>query len=420
MDSSAQLTELLKDGLSSRYRIERELGRGGMAIVFLARDLAHDRPVAIKALLPEIAAGFSTERFLREIKLLATLQHPNILPLYDSGQVHGIPYFVMPFVAGESLRDRLSRDGAIPTNVAVRMATEAAAALDYAHRQGIIHRDVKPENILLSDEHVIMADFGIARAAAQSADERITSTSVTVGTPAYMSPEQASGDANIDGRSDIYSLGCVLFEMISGKSPFTGSTPASVIASRFSRPAPRISSIVSGVPNSVDAALSSSLSLAPADRPQSAAEFAAILSGERQARKETPRIPLATIFAALLVVLVITIFVYFSRRPKASVVAQSASSTSDVSRKGRGTLDRQAHDLYLEGKKTLESPSLEAVIKAANNFSAAIARDSLYAEAWAGLADTHTSMGVGNYQSVPPRPEFEQARFAATRALELD
>jgi len=420
MDSSAQLAKVLKEGLSSRYLIERELGRGGMAIVFLARDLAHDRPVAIKALLPEIAAGFSSERFLREIRLLATLQHPNILPLYDSGQVQGIPYYVMPFVAGESLRDRLARDGAVPMNVAVRMASEAAAALDYAHRQGIIHRDVKPENILLSDEHVIMADFGIARAAARSADDRITSTSVAIGTPAYMSPEQASGDSNIDGRSDIYSLGCVVFEMISGKTPFTGDTPASVIASRFSHPAPRISSVVAGIPDTVNAALASALSLAPADRPQSAAEFAAMLSGERGVRKQTQRIPRIAIIATILLVAVVGILVYRSRRPGDSAAPQRAASVAAVPRKGGGTLDRQAHDLYLEGKKTLESPSLEAVTKASDNFRAAIARDSLYAEAWAGLADTHSSLGVGNYQSVPPRPEFEQSRFAATRALELD
>ncbi|MFN2602566.1 MAG: protein kinase [Gemmatimonadaceae bacterium] len=419
MDSSTQLTELLKDGLSSRYRIERELGRGGMAVVFLARDLAHERPVAIKALLPEIAAGVSTERFLREIRLLATLQHPNILPLYDSGQVRGIPYYVMPFVAGESLRDRLTRDGDVPINLAVRMASEAAAALDYAHRQGIVHRDVKPENILLSDEHVIMADFGIARAAAQSADDRITSTSVTIGTPAYMSPEQASGDVNIDGRSDIYSLGCVLFEMISGKSPFAGSTPASVIASRFAHAAPRISSVMPGVPGAVDVALSSALSLSPDDRPQSAAEFAALLSGESHVRQKTSRIPRIGIFAAMLLVLVGLATAYLSRRPEDSAVAQLPSSKGGSPRKG-GTSDSKAHELYLEGKKTLQVPSLEATTKAADSFRAAIARDSLYAEAWAGLADTHSSLGVGNYQSVPPRPEFEQARFAATRALELD
>jgi tetratricopeptide (TPR) repeat protein len=391
-----------------------------MAIVFLARDLVHDRPVAIKALLPSVAAGFSIERFLREIRLLATLQHPNILPLYDSGEVDGVPYFVMPFVAGESLRERLSRNGTIPMNVALRMTGEAASALDYAHRQGIVHRDVKPENILLSDDHVIMADFGIARAAAQSADERITSTSVTVGTPAYMSPEQAAGDDKIDGRSDIYSLGCVLFEMISGKTPFTGSTPATVIASRFSRPAPRISSIVPGVPSSVDAALSSALSLAPEDRPQSAAEFAALLSGERQVRKQTLRSPRVSIFAAILLVIVLVVSIYYFRRPNRFAAAQPAAVTSATPGKRGGTIDPKAHDLYLEGKKTLEAPSLEAVGKAGESFRAAIARDSLYAEAWAGLADTHSTLGVGNYQSVPPRPEFEQARFAATRALELD
>ncbi len=420
MHSSAQLIGLLTDGLSSRYRIERELGRGGMAIVLLARDLTHDRPVAIKVLLPQVAAGFSTERFLREIRLLATLQHPNILPLYDSGQVEGIPYYVMPFVAGESLRDRLARGGAVPINLALRMASEAAAALDYAHRQGIIHRDIKPENILLSDDHVIVADFGIARAAAQSADDRITGTSVTIGTPAYMSPEQASGDVNIDARSDIYSLGCVLFETMSGKTPFTGSTPASVIASRFSRPAPRISSVLPGIPKSVDAALASALSLAPEDRPHSAAEFAAMLSGDGRVRKEASRSLRVPISVAMLLVLGALVFFYMTRTSRDTSAVRPAPSVTGPQRKGTGTLDRQARDLYLQGRKTLEAPSLEAVTKAADLFRAAIARDSLYAEAWAGLADTHSSRGVGNYESVAPRPEFEQARFAATRALELD
>jgi tetratricopeptide (TPR) repeat protein len=300
------------------------------------------------------------------------------------------------------------------------MASEAAAALDYAHRQGIIHRDIKPENILLSDDHVIVADFGIARAAAQSADDRITGTSVTIGTPAYMSPEQASGDVNIDGRSDIYSLGCVLFEMISGQSPFTGSTPASVIASRFSRPAPRISSVLPGISKSVDDALASALSLEPKDRPHSAAEFAALLSGDGHVRKETQRSLRVPISAAVALVFGVVIFLYVTRSARDTSASPSAPSVTEPQRKGTGTLDRQARDLYLQGRKSLENVSLDAVTKAANFFQAAIVRDSLYAEAWAGLADTHSSLGVGNFESVAPRPEFEQARFAATRALGLD
>ena len=248
MGTSHELADRVKEGLSERYRLERELGRGGMATVFLARDLAHDRLVAIKVVHDDVAAGITAERFLREIRLLAALQHPNILPLHDSGVIGGTPYYVMPYVAGESLRDRLIRDRTLPLSLALRITAEAAAALDYAHRQGIVHRDIKPENILLSDEHVIIADFGIARAAAQSADDRLTATSVVIGTPAYMSPEQASGEIGLDGRSDVYSLACVLFEMLTGQRPFTGSTTLGVVASRFSKPAPPASSLREGVP----------------------------------------------------------------------------------------------------------------------------------------------------------------------------
>jgi tetratricopeptide (TPR) repeat protein len=415
MDGSASFVDLLTEGLSSRYRIERELGRGGMATVFLARDIAHDRPVAVKVLHPEIVAGFSTERFLREIRLLATLQHPNILPLYDSGAVSGIPYYVMPFVAGESLRNRLSRDTRVALPLALRMTTEAAAALDYAHRQGIVHRDIKPENILLSDDHVIIADFGIARAAARSAGDQITGTSVAIGTPAYMSPEQAAGDATIDGRSDIYSLACVLFETISGQQPFTGPTPASVIASRFARPAPRISAIREGIPKAVDAAIASALSLSPDDRPQTAAAFSAMLAGD-SVPHTTRRARRTGILAAAVVIMIAAVGLRFAWRPR----EHAAGSTPSAAVTSNHIVNREAYELYLEGQKNLEVPSIVAVNKAADLFRAAIARDSLYAEAWAGLADTHSSRGVGNFESIPPRPEFEQARVAALRALQLD
>ncbi|HEY4735128.1 MAG TPA: serine/threonine-protein kinase, partial [Gemmatimonadaceae bacterium] len=237
------LTDRIQKDLSPRYTIQRELGRGGMATVLLAHHNAPDRLVAIKVLHTEVAAGFAPDRFLREIQLLARLQHPNILPLFESGVAGGALYYVMPFVSGESLRERLKRDGALPIALALRIAGECAAALAYAHRQGVVHRDVKPENILLSDDHVLIADFGIARAVAQSADDRLTSTSVIIGTPTYMSPEQASGEEKLDERSDIYSLGCVVYEMITGKTAFTGPSQAAIIASRFAKPAPRASSL---------------------------------------------------------------------------------------------------------------------------------------------------------------------------------
>jgi serine/threonine-protein kinase len=280
MPTSGELESRVRDGLASRYEVEREIGRGGMATVFLARDIAHDRHVAIKVLHSDVTAELAPDRFLREIHLLAKLQHPNILPLHDSGMVGGTPFYVMPFVAGESLRDRLKKDGKLDLPLALRINAEAAAALDYAHRQGVIHRDIKPENILLSDDHVIIADFGIARAAEYSAGDTLTQTSVVMGTPAYMSPEQASGDRQLDGRSDVYSLACVLFEMISGRIPFAGATPAALLASRFRHEAPRITQHEPKVPRRIERAISRALSLSPDARPKTAGEFTAMLGGE--------------------------------------------------------------------------------------------------------------------------------------------
>src|SRR6059036_3826222 len=209
------LLETLRDALAGRYAVERELGRGGMATVFLAEDLKHRRPVAIKVLHAELAAALGAERFLREIEIAARLQHPHILPLYDSGAAGGVLYYVMPYVEGESLRDRLDRDKQLGLEDALRIATEVAGALAYAHSRGIVHRDIKPENIMLSGGTAVVADFGIARAVSAAGEgQHLTQTGTIMGTPAYMSPEQASGSAEIDGRSDEYSLACVLYEML--------------------------------------------------------------------------------------------------------------------------------------------------------------------------------------------------------------
>jgi serine/threonine-protein kinase len=199
--------------LAGRYVIERQLGRGGMATVYLAQDLQHERPVALKVLHPELAASLGAERFQREIRMAAKLQHPHILGVYDSGSIDEYLWFTMPFVEGESLRDRIDREGQLSIPEAVRITREAALALDFAHRHGVVHRDIKPENILLIDGQAMVADFGIARAM-QGGDESLTQTGMSIGTPAYMSPEQASGEKNIDARTDIYALGCVLYEML--------------------------------------------------------------------------------------------------------------------------------------------------------------------------------------------------------------
>src|SRR5215213_2342133 len=220
----------LTAALSDRYRLEHELGSGGMATVYLAQDIKHDRKVAVKVLRPELAAVIGAERFLSEIKTTANLQHPHILPLHDSGEADSFLFYVMPFVEGESLRDRLTREKQLPIGDAVRIATEVAGALDYAHRHGVIHRDIKPENILLHDGSALVADFGIALAASKAGGERMTETGMSLGTPLYMSPEQAMGEREITARSDVYALGAVLYEMLTGEPPFTGATAQAVVA----------------------------------------------------------------------------------------------------------------------------------------------------------------------------------------------
>jgi tetratricopeptide (TPR) repeat protein len=262
----------LARALADRYRLERELGAGGMATVYLAQDLRHDREVALKVLRPELAAALGVERFLQEIKVTASLQHPHILPLFDSGalpdeygRAMARPYYVMPFVQGESLRDRLNREHQLPIEEAVRLAAEVADALAEAHRHGVIHRDIKPENILLSAGHAVVSDFGIARAVSAAGGERLTGTGVTIGTPAYMSPEQAAGD-QVDGRSDVYALGCVLFEMLAGEPPYTGPTAQVVIAKRLSEPVPKLRTARDTVPDALDQVVAKALARVPADR----------------------------------------------------------------------------------------------------------------------------------------------------------
>src|SRR6185295_18311467 len=269
----------LSNALADRYRIERELGQGGMALVFLAQDVRHDRKVAIKVLRPELAAVIGAERFLREIKTIATLQHPHILGLIDSGEVNGTAYYVMPFVEGESLRDRLTREKQLPINDAVRIATEVAAALDYAHRHGVVHRDIKPENILLHDGTALVADFGIALAVSSAGGSRMTETGMSLGTPHYMSPEQAMGEREITARSDVYALGCVTYEMLLGEPPFTGPTVQSIMAKVMTEKPAGLIARRDRVPEAVEDAVLTALEKLPADRFASAAEFAVALEG---------------------------------------------------------------------------------------------------------------------------------------------
>src|SRR5881397_2382350 len=241
--------------LAGRYTIERELGRGGMATVYLAQDRKHHRQVAIKVLKPELAAALGPERFLREIDTAARLNHPHILPLHDSGEAEGFLFYVMPYVEGESLRDRLSHEKQLPLGNALQIAREVADALSYAHSHDVVHRDIKPENILLEAGHAVVADFGIARAITAAGGEQLTATGLAVGTPAYMSPEQAAGDSVLDGRSDVYALGCVLYEMLAGEPPFTGRTAESIARQHLAASPARIRVVRPTVPEPLEEAI---------------------------------------------------------------------------------------------------------------------------------------------------------------------
>ncbi len=255
--------------LQGRYAIERELGRGAMATVFLARDLRHEREVAIKLLQPEIATSLTAERFLREIQITARLQHPNILTLFDSGAEDGLCYYVMPHVEGESLRDRLLWEKTLPLDAAVQVTIEVLQALAYAHSRGVVHRDIKPENILFSAGHAIVADFGIARAVSEG-QRSITAIGIPLGTPPYMSPEQAQGLENIDHRSDIYAVGCMLFEMVTGRPPYLGTTVGKVIMQHLQAPIPKVRELKPEAPQALDDILGKALAKDRGGRFQSA------------------------------------------------------------------------------------------------------------------------------------------------------
>ncbi len=267
----------LKAAIGDRYAIEREIGRGGMAIVYLAQDLKHGRPVAIKVLRPELAATLGAERFLREIDTAARLNHPHIVPLYDSGDADGLLYYVMPYVEGESLRARITRQGTLSLSEALHVVREVGSALSYAHGKDVIHRDIKPANILLADGHAVVADFGIARAISASGGPSLTQAGIAVGTPEYMSPEQVMGAEHIDGRSDLYSLGCVLYEMLCGVPPFEGQTAQAVIAKRFKQPNPRLEALNSAVPPTIRDTLMKVFAPEPDDRYDSASGLVAAL-----------------------------------------------------------------------------------------------------------------------------------------------
>jgi len=297
--AQADLQDRLAAALSAHFRLERELGRGGMATVYLAHDLRHDRPVALKVLHPELAEALSPERrFLREIRTAARLEHPHILPVLDSGAAQGLLWYTMPYVEGQSLRTRLDCEGQLNVEEAVRLTREVADALAYAHAQGVVHRDIKPENILLSGGHARVTDFGIAKAV-EAAGETLTVSGVLVGTPAYMSPEQGAGEHELDGRSDIYSLGCVLYEMLAGEPLWSGPSPLAVVAQRITESSRPLGALREGVPAAVEQAVTQALARSPAHRFQTAGEFAQALAGAAAEStpalaRQAPAVPMAS------------------------------------------------------------------------------------------------------------------------------
>jgi serine/threonine protein kinase/tetratricopeptide (TPR) repeat protein len=537
------------EALSDHYRIQRELGQGGMATVYLAEDLKHNRKVAIKVLNPELAAALGAERFLREITTTANLRHPHILPLYDSGEAGGFLYYVMPYVEGESLRDRLNREKQLPLDDALRIAREVADAMSYAHRRGVVHRDIKPENILLESGHAVVADFGIARAVDAAGGEQLTQTGLSIGTPTYMSPEQAVGDRNLDGRSDLYSLGCVLYEMLGGQPPFTGPTVESVVHQHVMVDAPPITNLRPAVPPALAAALQRALAKTPADRFNPVALFSDAIQPGVARGPEIPdgapppkprrRVGRAIWITGLAAIVVIAfVFQEFVRRrsraaepaslavlpfadlspdhsdaylgdgmaetltnalahvpgltvsERTSAPSRNSRDPAEIGRQlgvatildgsvqragarlriiarlvrvsdgasiwserfdrsadsifalqdevasavakalsgqapgkgttvGTGTRDLQAYDAYLQGRFLWNKRAVPDLVQAIGYFNEAIARDSTYARAWAGLADAWLMLPFYS-DTIPSSRAIPRARQAAERALSLD
>jgi tetratricopeptide (TPR) repeat protein len=400
--------DAVRRALSSLYRLERELGSGGMATVYLADDLRHGRKVAVKVLHPEVAAVVGVDRFLREIQVTAGLHHPHILPLHDSGSFAvgagtRLPYYVSPVVEGESLRDRLQRERRLPVDEAVRITTQVAGALAYAHGRGVIHRDIKPDNILLHHGLALLADFGIALETGAKAD-RLTTVGLTVGTVSYMSPEQASGERGLDGRSDQYSLAAVLFEMLAGEPPFAGPNPRAVLARQLTEPPPSVRRLRPEVPEGLDRIVAHALEAEPSARFQDAGTFAAALLGEvpapRAARRGGRRLALAAL--AVLVVVAAAWGVYGRTR-----AAPDGGEAGDLTRRGWIQLDRR---------------TVEGTSRAVALFRSAIARDSAFADAWAGLALALQYATIRQYpvDGVPRDSIAPLTIQASARAIDAD
>ena len=357
-----------------------------MATVYLAHDRQHHRNVAVKVLRPELSNAIGPERFLREIAITAQLDHPHIVPLLDSGKsAEGLLYYVMPLVEGESLRDRLARDGRLAVKDAIQVAREVADALAYAHARGVIHRDIKPENILLANGHARVADFGIATALVASDAQRLTETGIALGTPAYMSPEQGAGDPQVDARTDIYALGCVLYEMLAGQPPFSGPTPQAILARVLTSEPPPLAGVRPDLPPALDAAVRRATARDPADRYQRAGDLAGALSGQESSASrtmETPGAPHAQRSRTMLLILLFAGLVaggWLLRR------AWTRSPVEISSHQPSG----EVLTLYQRGVRGYDRRTNAGIVEAVEAFTAAIALDSNYSPAWSGLAKSY-------------------------------
>jgi cytochrome c-type biogenesis protein CcmH/NrfG len=403
------------DPLADRYVIERELGRGGMATVWLATDLRTQRPVAIKVLQPALAGAIGADRFAREVKLTARLQHPSIVPVLDSGVIAAhddepaLPWYAMAFIEGESLRARLVRERQLPIEEALRITADVAGALQTAHEQGIVHRDIKPENVLLAGEHVYVVDFGIAKALVETGGDRLTSTGLAIGTPAYMSPEQASAEG-VDARSDQYSLATMLYEMLVGEPPFTGPTAQAVVARRFAEPARPIRTVRSAVPEAVERAVLKALERAPVDRFPDVASFAtALRRGNVVVRgaHSVRRVAMLIAAGVTLVVAAIAAASWRARTRHAAIASARDSAVVTLYKRGLGGYDRRT-----------PAGSREAIAA----LSEAVRRDSTYVEAWSALGRTYIRVYERAFSlpGVTPDSMLRLAVLAAERALALD
>jgi tetratricopeptide (TPR) repeat protein len=364
--------------IADRFRIERELGRGGMATVWLARDLPHDRSVAIKILLPDLAGAIGADRFIREVRLAARLQHPNIVPILDSGVLHPdegppLPWYAMAYLEGESLRTRLAREEQLPVDEALHITTAVADALQAAHRQGIVHRDIKPDNIFLSGGQVYVIDFGIAKALLETGSEQLTSTGLAIGTPAYMSPEQASA-GRVDARTDQYSLATVLYEMLAGEPPFSGPTAQAILARRLAEPARPFRPVRPTVPAALEGTILRALERVPADRYTDVTAFVAALGGGSGAGGRAQRQGIRRTMLGIAVV---------------AVVVVAAIALASSKRPTTGKVGPEVKALFDRGKRAYDRRTPGGTVEAIASYEAAIARDSSFTPAWAGLVDSY-------------------------------